>query len=119
MFTFFQFCDKIIITNREKERNMASPREDLAQELLDICKFGGLDDSYGADMSRSTDAKGKTYWHVSFCKARYLDGVIKVYSEKFILIKWKTAYRDFPPEGQEVFKSPTAARQFLQRFIKP
>ena len=61
---------------------MSSPREELAQELLDICKFGGLDDSYGADKGRSTDAKGKTYWNITFCKARVLDGVIKVYSEK-------------------------------------
>jgi hypothetical protein len=96
---------------------MPSPREELAQELLDVCIFGGLDEVYGATKDKRIDAKGKTYWSILFCKARVLDGAIKVYSEKFILIKWQTAYRDLPAVGQEVFKSPLAAKQFLQRFI--
>jgi hypothetical protein len=97
---------------------MPSPREELAQELLEVCIFGGLDEVYGANKEKATDAKGKTYWSISFCKARVLDGMIRVYSERFIMIKWDTAYRDLPQKGQEVFKSPLAAKQFLQRFVR-
>jgi hypothetical protein len=92
---------------------MPSPREDVADHLVETCAFGGLNDSYGIMKSKATDKKGKTYWNVTFCKARYLDGVIKVYSERFILVKWKTAYRSMAPEGQEVFKSEDAARDFI------
>ncbi len=65
--------------------------------------------------SKATDAKGKTYWSVTFAKARYLDGQIKIYSERFILVKWKTAFRTMAPEGQEVFRSEDAARDFIGR----
>ena len=92
---------------------MPSPRESVAQELYETCLFGGLNESYGASMGKRTDAKGKSYWDVSFCKARTVDGTVKVYSEKFILVKWQTQFRDMPHQGQEVFKNVNAAKSFL------
>ncbi|HRC95212.1 MAG TPA: hypothetical protein PK317_00285 [Coprothermobacter proteolyticus] len=92
---------------------MSSPREDVAQELLETVVFGGLDEVYGASKEKRTDAKGKSYWDVSFCKARTVDGTVKVYSEKFILVKWQTQFRDMPHQGQEVFKNVNAAKSFL------
>ncbi len=57
---------------------MPSPREQVADNLVETCAFGGLNDSYGIMKSKATDAKGKTYWSVTFAKARYLDGQIKI-----------------------------------------
>lgn len=88
-----------------------SPREDVAQELFETIKFGGLDEVYGASKGRSADNK---CWEVTFCKARVLDGVIRVYSPKFILVKWQTAFRDMQHKGQEKFTSVNDAKSFLQ-----
>jgi len=96
---------------------MPSLREEVAQNLLDTCVCGGLDQVYGANKSRATDAKGKAYWSVSFCRARILDGEIKVYAENFIVISWQTAIRDLPSTGKQRFHSETAAKEFLMRFI--
>ena len=49
---------------------------------------------------------------VTFCKARTLDGVIRVYSERFIQVKWNQ-------RNSEVFKSLTDAREFIiNKFIR-
>ena len=96
-----------------------SPRQQVAQDLADACIFGDLNDSYGVSLEKATDAKGKTYWSVLFCKARVLDGVIRVYSPSFIMITWKTSYRDLPANGKEIFRSETDAKQFLiSSFVK-
>lgn len=96
-----------------------SPRQEVAQALADTCMFGGLDDSYGVIMNK-TEERSKTFWSITFAKARILDGVIKVYSPNFIQIKWQTAIRDLPRNGSEVFRSESAAKLFLQdNFIKP
>lgn len=89
-----------------------SPREQVAQNIADTCVFGGLNDSYGVMKEKET-SNGKTYWSVTFCKARILDGVIRVYSPKFIMVKWMTAIRTLPHRGQEVFHSEEAVKTFL------
>ena len=94
---------------------MPSPREQAADNLVETCAFGGLNDSYGIQKVKMTNPKGKTYWHVTFCKARYLDGSIDIYSERFILVKWRTAYRTMAAEGQELFKNEDAARDFIAK----
>lgn len=96
-----------------------SPRQEVAQNLADTCVFGGLNDSYGVSVTKSEE-KGKTFWSVTFAKARILDGVIKVYSPKFILVKWRAAICDLPAHGQEVFRSEADAKSFLIRqFVQP
>ena len=92
-----------------------SPRQQVALNLADTCVMGGLNDSYGVNVSKSQDAKGKEYWSVTFAKARTLDGNIRVYSPTFILIEWQTADRSLPAKGREVFRSEDEAKSFLQR----
>ena len=88
-----------------------SPRQQVALNLADTCIFGGLNDAYGVSCEKSTDARGKTYWSVLFCKTRILDGVIRVYSPNFIVIIWQ--------KGKEVFRSEADAKKFLvNTFIK-
>jgi hypothetical protein len=89
-----------------------SPREQVAEALMETCVFGGLTDAYGVIKARST-ANGKTYWSVTFCKARDLDGVIRIYSERFILIQWKTRYKSLPHTGQQKFISERQAKDFM------
>ena len=90
-----------------------SPRQNVAQNLADTCIFGGLSNSYGVQVQKSEE-KGKTFWGITFCKARLLDGVIRVYSPNFIMIRWQgRTTSELPSRGQEVFRSELAAKQFL------
>ncbi len=89
-----------------------SPRQQVAQNLADTCVFGGLNDSYGVSLAKSEE-KGKSFWSVTFCRARFLDGVIKVYSPNFILIKWQGRVANLPARGQEVFRSEASAKDFI------
>ena len=90
-----------------------SPRQQVAQNLAETCVFGGLNDSYGVSLQKSTDKKGKLYWSVLFCKSRILDGVIRIYSPGFILISWETAIRSLPKNDSKVFRSEAEAKDFL------
>lgn len=93
-----------------------SLRGEVAQNLADTCIFGGLNDSYGVSCQRDTDKKGKTHWSILFCKARVLDGVIRVYSERFILITWQGLGER---NGKYVAKSEHDAKTFLvNHFVK-
>ena len=89
-----------------------SDRSVLADRIATQLKASGLDDSYGVDVRQTAD-KGKPYI-VSFCKARVLDGYVTIYSPKFLLVKWQTAFRDMPHKGVEKFTSEAAAMQFIQ-----
>lgn len=96
-----------------------SPRHSIALELADTCRFGGLSDSYGVMVTKN-ELNGKTFWNVTFCKAVNLDGEIRVYSPKFIMIKWQTRYKHLAPKGSQVFKSADGAKLFIQKnFIFP
>jgi hypothetical protein len=91
-----------------------SPREQVADNLADLCVFGGLNDSYGVSKIKTTKDR-KSFWAITFCKARVLDGVINVYSPNFILIKWMQGRT----RQQQVLKSEQAAKEFLiANFIK-
>lgn len=96
---------------------MPSEREQIARNLAETCVFGGLNEAYGVLCQKATNQKGKTYWSVTFAKARTLDGSIQVYSPTFILISWQTANRDLPATGRQVLKSEDEARDFLAKFI--
>lgn len=89
-----------------------SPREQVADNLAETCIFGGLNDSYGVSKARGTDKKGKSYWSVTFAKARVLDGVLHVYSPNFILIKWQGMGDS---KTLQVFRSEQAAKDFIIR----
>ena len=92
-----------------------SPRQEVAQNLVETCMFGGLDDSYGVNLNKE-ELNGKSFWSVTFAKAAILDGVIRVYSPNFIQVKWQGKMG----KGSEVFRSEHAAKQFLQQtFVQP
>ena len=93
-----------------------SLRGEVAQNLADTCIFGNLNDAYGVSLEKAVDSKGKSHWSVLFCKARVLDGVIRVYSERFIMITWRGAGAQ---NGKFIAKSEAEAKDFLvNNFIK-
>lgn len=93
-----------------------SPREQVAHNLADTCICGGLNDSYGVLISKVES--DKSYWAVTFCKARILDGEIRVYSPRFILVKWQTAIRDMQSRGSQRFTDELGAKRFIaEQFI--
>lgn len=97
-----------------------SIRQQVAQNLADTCIFGGLNEVYGVNVEKTTDSKSKkTFWSVTFCQSRVTDGVIRVYSPSFIMVKWQTGDRSLAAKGQEVFHSEEAAKTFLvKNFVK-
>lgn len=88
-----------------------SPRQSVALELSDTCLCAGLNESYGVNVSKHEG--DKSYWVVTFAKARILDGVIHVYSPNFILVKWQTAIRDMPRRGSHRFNNVADAKKFI------
>jgi hypothetical protein len=96
---------------------MPSPREEIADALVDTCVFGGLDESYGVNKQRG-EANGKTFWSITFAKARTLDGLIRVYSPTFIQIKWqgsRAVASGLSFTGNEICRSEAAAKLFLTK----
>jgi hypothetical protein len=95
-----------------------SPRESVAHELADTCRLGGLNESYGVNVDKVEDGL-RSYWNVTFAKNRILDGVIRVYSPNFILVKWQTAIRTIPRKGSQRFADTQEAKSFItQTFIQ-
>lgn len=95
-----------------------SARAAVAENILQLC-YSRLNDSYGASMDKRTDKNGKSYYSISFCKARTVDGLVRVYSPSFILVKWQTAFRDMPHTGSQVFRSFVDAEEFIREsFIR-
>lgn len=93
-----------------------SQRQAIADNLAKFCIENSMNDSYGVSVQKSKDSKGKEHWSVLFCKARILDGVVRVYAPGFILITWQTAIRDLPRNGRQVCKTEAEAINFLKRF---
>jgi hypothetical protein len=90
---------------------MCSARSDLADSIASQLKAAGLDDAYGVLIGQS-HVKGNPYV-ISFCKSRVLDGQVTLYGPKFLLVKWQTAYRDMPRDGQEKFDGVADAMAFI------
>lgn len=64
-----------------------SEREDLQNRIADFCTNNGLNDVYGVITSLDTLTNGRKVRTVTFCHAATLDGVIEIYSPKFIALK--------------------------------
>lgn len=84
-----------------------SPRHAAALRICDTLQCLGLNDAYGIQMERAVDKKGKQHWSILFCKARTVDGVVRVYSDRFIMITIQQR------NGAEKFTSPREAQVWL------
>ena len=61
-----------------------SERSELAQRLADICSRHGMNNPLGCDVNQSGDKK---YYDFMFSYPATLDGYVRVYSPKYILIQ--------------------------------
>jgi hypothetical protein len=91
-----------------------SPREEIQNEIRDTLFCLELNEVYGIIESKQNDQKGKSYRALTFCRAGSVDGEVRVYSPRFIMIKYQTTIRRLPHKSQEVFRDVSAAKRYLQ-----
>ena len=84
-------------------------RQDLVDSVRETLEDLGLDDSYGI-----TETEHGKYAALTFCKARILDGEVRVYGPKFTYIKWITGIRNLPHEGKIVIRDFEKVAEFLK-----
>ena len=82
-------------------QNVNWSRSLIAEELEDTLKFGGLSSNWGKIRTKETDAKGKSFYMLPF-----VQGSVKIYGPKFILI------------NREVCRSVTEAKRMLQDYVR-
>lgn len=93
-----------------------SPRQRATGEIYAALEKFDLLRPYGDDRGYSQDKKYRT---LLFCRPANLDGEIRVYSPKWILVSWQTRYHNLPHKGQEKFTSVKETIDFLHRaFVK-
>lgn len=63
-----------------------SPRHEAALRIQDTLFCLDLNDSYGISMERATDKQGRNHWSILFCRARTVDGLVRVYSDRYIQV---------------------------------
>jgi len=91
-----------------------SPREEVQNELIDTLACLELNQVYGILSDKHIDKKGKSYRSLTFCRAKSVDGEIRIYSPKFIMVRYQTAIRSLPHNAQEVFRDVRSAKKYLQ-----
>lgn len=87
---------------------MCSPREEVANNLLETCYFGGLD----GVKSKEVDERGKPYYLITFRQ-----GLIKILKETNIVVTFDPSGRaqKSKAKGKETFRTEREAKMFIQR----
>lgn len=96
-----------------------SPRHLVADRLAAIVVEGSMASPYGGDVGLTTAPSteggppGRPRYAIGFSRPRYLDGVVEVYSPKFIFVR---ADGRHAPNGhfEGVFESEENAAKFLR-----
>lgn len=84
-------------------------RTDLADSIAAFLSEQGLSEVYGSDPI----SQGK-FISIPFCKARTIDGEVRLYSAKFVYVGFQTAYRNLPRRDNLVFTSVEDAFEFIR-----
>jgi hypothetical protein len=84
-------------------------RTDITDQFEEFLTDNGLDDAYGI-----VRTEGSKFHGLTFCKARNLDGSVRVYGPKFILVEYRTRYGDLPNHERVVFESVENAMDFIR-----
>ena len=90
-----------------------SNRSALAERMAYFINELGLNNPFGGEITRGS-GRGKPYL-ISFSKPRYVDGTIYIYGEKFIQVKYQTAFRDLPERDSRVFTNEQDASMFIKK----
>lgn len=84
-------------------------RTEIVDQIEEFLLDNGLDEVYG--VLRTDEAR---YSGLTFCKARDLDGSIRVYGPKFILLEYRTRIGGLPAHDRAVFESVDDTLEFLR-----
>lgn len=84
-------------------------RGKIMERIVDFCVEHDMNEVYGI-----IETTGNRYQGMTICKSSILDGEIKIYSSKFIQVKWQTAIRALPERGSRVFESESNTLAFLK-----
>jgi hypothetical protein len=87
-----------------------SKREELMKEVLSFVERNYLASVYGG-CGLSEDKK---YRYILISKPRVLDGEIRIYGEKFLLLKYTARYGSLPRNDRRVFTSAEDLLKYLQ-----
>jgi hypothetical protein len=88
-----------------------SARIDVAQRIADFIDEHGLARVFGGEVAQSGDKK---YYSIGFSLPATLDGTVRVYSPKFILVEFAGRHGN----GRSVFDSPENVLAYLMaRFV--
>jgi len=97
--------------DRLKKGNEPSAREQLAMRISDFVRDNNLAGVYGGDV---TLAASKRYYGILIDRPRNMDGIVKVFSPKFIQVIYQTRYLSLPTSDSRVFTSERDAINFLK-----
>lgn len=81
-----------------------SERAQIAERIAETIRELGLTNPFGGDVSRP---EGQRYYGILFARPRTLDGLVRVYGPKFILVETSQT-------GQEKFESEAEAVAFIR-----
>jgi hypothetical protein len=95
------------------ETTSKSRRAEVAASIAEAVHEMGLDEVYAGGTINPADPE-HNYYTVLFCKARILDGSVRVYGRSSITVRWQTAIRDLPRNGQIFCRSAEEAIKVLR-----
>ena len=86
-----------------------SERAKVAERLAQIIRERDLTHPFGGDVTKTIGPTGRVYYAVGFSRPATLDGVVCVYSDKWILVETRGHM-----QMKEKFSSEEDAAEFLQ-----
>jgi hypothetical protein len=87
-----------------------SPRAKITTDMEEALNEMHLNSPY---LSSGTSSD-KKYRYIIFAKPRTVDGEVRVYNPKFIMVSWQTAVRNLPHRDKRIFSSALYALAFIK-----
>lgn len=99
--------------NRYKICNLGedvmSEREEIQNRFVEWFVDNELAEVYGA-----LTGQQKQYRSVTFCKSAILNGEVRIYSPKWILVTWDTTIKSLSENGKKKFNNEEDAKEFIK-----
>lgn len=89
-----------------------SARHEAAIRIAEAAKACGLAEVYAGGVEPPSE--GRNFYSVSLCRARTVDGSIRVYGPTFITVWYETSIRHLPRTEKTTLRSAEQAVEFLQ-----
>lgn len=89
-----------------------SERHEAAIRIAEAAKACGLAEVYAGGIE--PPSQGRNYYSVSLCRAKCVDGSIRVYGPTFITAWYETSIRHLPRTEKTTLRSADQAIEFLR-----